>query len=190
MLIAMLLGIAAMATAAPVSDVIQFPTGYFTPTATSGAPYYRWYNEDWSWSHNALSTSSATTAKLSISAWDVDYYSYDGERDLITAYNVKDSAVESIGYLIGQDSAWAYTDFALDLTQWGSSIDAGLQVFIDIDSTHNYQNWAVLLAKSVLTLDNGYIPPPQPNPVPEPSTLVLLGGGLLSLVGLQRKLKK
>lgn len=169
--------------ASALVDVKQFPTGYFVPNeaSTYNDPYYRWYNEDWGWQHSAIS-GTFSTASLFISAWDVDLSS--GEIDNIYAFDGADKIL--LGRLDGKNDAWGYTTFSLDLSRFADDIASGLKVFIDIDSTHTYQYWAVALAKSVLTLDGGSIPNPEPNPVPEPSTMLLLGAGLAGL-GLFRK---
>lgn len=166
-------------------DVIQSSTGYFVPTDAQkyDSPYYRWYNGDWDWSHNAI-VGSFSSATLSISAFDIDYNS--GEIDNIYAYDGGNWVL--LGHLVGQNDEWAYDTFNLDLAVFGAAINSGLQVKIDIDSTHNYDNWAVTLAKSVLTLDGGVLPPPEPNPTPEPATMLLLGLGLVGLAGLRKKM--
>ncbi|MFH1027572.1 MAG: PEP-CTERM sorting domain-containing protein, partial [Pseudomonadota bacterium] len=64
------------------------------------------------------------------------------------------------------------------------------KIEVDIDSTHNYESWALTLAKSVLSIDGGIIPDPDPDPVPEPSTMILLGAGLAGLFFARRKSQK
>jgi hypothetical protein len=174
--------------ASALTDVIQFNTGYFTPdeTQTYNSPYYRWYNEDWGWQHNAIS-GSFTTATLSISAWDVDFN--QGEFDKIYLY---DNGVKTyLGTLAGASDQWSYTTFTL-ASNYFDDISNGLKVYMDIDVDHNSQYWAVALAKSVLTLDGGTLPNPNPgtNPVPEPSTFALLGLGLAGAAFMRRKLNK
>ena len=46
----------------PALDILFLPTRQKYDT-----PYYRWYNEDWSWQHSAIA-SGFTTATLRISA--------------------------------------------------------------------------------------------------------------------------
>lgn len=174
---ASVLAVAGMASAGTV-DVAEFPTGYFAPNeeATFSSPYYRGYSEDWGWSHGAVTT-SFTTASLSISAFDVDFAF--GEVDEIYALN--DGAWELLGTLNGADSTYAYTTFELgsDLFE---EIAAGLQLRIDIDTTQS--GWYVTLGKSVLSLDGGTLPPPDPGAVPVPAALPLIGSALAGLFGL------
>lgn len=169
-------------------DVVEFSTGYFVPDedSTYDSPYYRWYDEDWGWQHSAIGGTFGT-AELFISAWDVDQ-DY-GEVDNIYAYD--NGTAVLLGSLNGLTDAWGYTTFTLG-SNFFDDIATGLQVWIDIDSTHNYDNWAVTLAKSVLTLDGGTLPDPEPGPepVPEPSTLLLLGGGLAGLAFARKRFAK
>jgi hypothetical protein len=185
----MIFGFGSFGYAAPFVDIIQTPTDYFVPTDAQkyDDPYYRWYNEDWGWTHNPIPV-PFTTATLRISAFDVDWYeSESGEHDLIYAWDNTNTKT-LLGELDGATDIWDYTDFPLDLTQFGTAISGGLQVFIDIDSTHTYDNWAVTLAKSVLSVDGGEIPGANPGGVvPEPATMLLLGSGLIGLAEFARR---
>lgn len=175
-----------MVGAAPIIDVIQAPTPYFAPDqlSTYSAPYYRWYNEDWGWSHNAIGA-PFTSATLNISAWDVDAPS---EVDLIYAYD--NGTPVLLGSLSGLDNAWGYSTFVLG-ANFFDDIATGLQIWMNIDSTHQTQYWAVSLAKSILSLDGGSLPNPNPNPpVPEPSTFLLVGAGLAGAAVLRKRFKK
>ncbi len=173
------------ASAVAVVDVVDSPSYFFAgPGQETDAPYYRWYDEDWSWQHNALASSYAT-AELKISAWDVDYD--QGERDIISIYNVDTNLWEDLGALAGANDVFAFTTF--DISAYASSIADGLQVRIDIDSTNTRDFWAVSLAKSVITLDGAIGPGPNPSAVPEPSTWLLMGLGLIGLVTLRKRAK-
>jgi hypothetical protein len=176
---------AGVAQAATI-DIKQYPTGFFVDVdANKGsAPYYRWFNQDWGWTHGAIGAGFAT-ATLNVSAYDVD--ANQGELDEIFAM---DSGLwVSLGFLAGGNNIWSYTTFALGASFF-DDIANGLQVTMDIDTTHNYNNWAVTLAKSVLSTDGGTIPDPDPNPVPEPASLVLIGSGLAGLALRRKRSKK
>ena len=179
----MLLMFGTLANAAVTTDVIQYPTGYFVDVDANkyDSPYYRWYGDDWGWTHNAIG-GSITSATLNISAFDVDY-SY-GERDAIYAYD--DGTKTLLGYLAGGNDIWSYTTFALGASFY-NDIASGLMVWMEIDSTDD--GWAVTLAKSALSIDGGTLPNPNPNPVPEPATLLLFGVGLVG-VGIARRLRR
>lgn len=171
-----------------VQDYSNNPNLYFVDQDANkyNAPYYRWYDGDWSWTHDAIAgASTATSISLNISAFDIDWAS--GEIDVIYAY---DNGVKTyVGTLTGLDDTWSYTTF--DLTSnFFDDVEAGLQVFIDIDSTHNYNDWAVTLAKSVISVDGGSIPNPEPGATPEPGTVVLLGLGLAGVALAGRRLRK
>jgi hypothetical protein len=169
------------AFATPAVNVVETPTNYFVPTDGQkyDAPYYRWYNEDWGWQHGTIA-STFTTATLRISAFDIDAPS---EVDNIYAYDSGTWVL--LGSLAGGNDIWQYTDFGLG-SNFFDDIATGLQVKIDIDSTNNYQVWAVTLAKSTLSLDAGSGPGPEPGPVPEPLTMLLLGLGLTGIAGARR----
>jgi hypothetical protein len=173
LVVAALLFGAAYANAA-ITDVIQFPTPQFVDPANPMGNY-RYYDGDWGWTHNAIA-GTITSASLLIGAWDVDYDgTSNGENDIIYAW--KNGVKTELGLLGGGNNIWAYTTFNLD-SSWFADINAGLQVFMDIDSTHNSLTWAVSLSKSVLSVDGGTIPNPEPT-VPEPSTFI--AGALLAL---------
>jgi hypothetical protein len=183
-----------LAFAVPTIDVQEFPnsgTTYFQdPAASVGSdPYYRWHDEDWGWQHDAIS-GTITSATINISAWDVDWANgSDPERDIVWVED--NGTLVNLGYLTGEDSTWSYSTITLG-SNFYDDIATGLKIWIDIDSTHTYDNWAVTIAKSSLSVDGGIIPNPNPGStvpstsVPEPATFLLFGAGLAG-VGLLKK---
>ncbi len=166
------------------TDVVQYPTGNFVnPSDPMGN--YRWFDQDWGWQHKAYS-GNITSASLSVAAWDVDWSAdSDGEHDVIYAY---DNGVKTLlGELNGANDQWAWTTFTLG-PQFYDDIKNGLQVFMDIDSTHTYDYWAVSLSKSALSINEGELPPP--NPVPEPATCLMIASGLAGLAFAKRRFSK
>jgi hypothetical protein len=189
LVLSLLLAFTAMAQAAGYTDTIQAPTGYFVPTDGQkySSPYYRWYDEDWGWTHNALSgvVTSITTATLNISSFDVD--SPYGEVDKIYVYNNDTSGWDYLGTLAGQTDQWSYDTFVLG-SQYFDEILAGLQVWVDIDSTNTTDYWALTLAKSVISIDGSPIPNPEPGTVPIPGAFLLLAPGLAGLAVIRKKM--
>jgi hypothetical protein len=191
-IIAFLIAVAALAygtiAQAATIDVVESPTGYFVPTDAQkyDSPYYRWYGDDWSWSHDAIA-GSITNAWLMISAFDVD--AAQGEVDEIWADDNGTSV--NLGNLSGANNIWNFTWFALPAALF-DDIGAGLGVTIKIDVTDG--GWAVTLAKSVVCVNGDQSEctyNPQPGVIPEPSTILLLGAGLvgLGLWGRKRMVK-
>lgn len=178
------------ANATPVIDVVEFPTGFFVDdeSNTYKEPFYRWDDDDWGWSHNAISTTSFSSATLSISAFDVDavtsYYSPEVDEIFVK----DDGSWVSIGNLNGVNDEYSYTTFVLG-SEFYNEIETGLEVRMDIDK--NNSGWAVTLAKSVVSLDAAPIPDPDPDPtsVPEPASAALLLMGLGSLIGFKVRRK-
>jgi hypothetical protein len=178
---ALVLG-ASQAHAVAVTDTIQAPTGFFTPSDAQklDSPYYRGKGADWSWTHNAIA-GAITNAHLNISAYDVDAPS---EVDKI--YAMDDGVWTLLGSLDGNNNTWAFTDFVLG-SNFDNDINAGLQVKIEIDTATN-GSWLVSLAKSSLTVDGGRLPPPVPG-IPEPETYALMLAGLAAVGTIVKRRK-
>lgn len=166
-------------------DIVEAPTGFFAPGtgATTDPPYYRWHDEDWGWTHGAIGGPIAS-ASLFISAYDVDFSEIDN------IYGYDNGVFTLIGSLTQTGSEeFSYTEFGLG-ANWFDDIAGGLSLWVDIDSTHDEDFWALTLGKSVLTTNGTTPPPPTPGAIPEPSTWLLMILGFGAIGGIMRARKR
>jgi hypothetical protein len=161
------------AALASCTDMVTYPTGYFAsdPNTYYSLPYYRWYGDNWDWTHNGVCSSGVQSASLTIAAFDVD--SSYGEVDNIYGWNNQTSSKILLGSLTGVDNAVSNTTFTLPSSLY-DEVQSGLKVFIDIDTAKG--GYAVTLLSSTL----------EAQCVPLPGTLMLLSSGLLGLAGWRR----
>lgn len=147
---------------------------HYTAPASGGFEIYSWFDEDYGWQHTfpAASTPGVQilSAKLTVRAWDVDSepsHGYDGEYDGIYG----DGNFLNPQYLQGFDDSWSVTNFTINP---GNLADGELDVFMDIDMHHDYDNWATTLDYSLMTIvyeiDGNNNPPYQPNLDTDPDT--------------------
>jgi len=129
-------------------------------TRPSSTDTYRWWNEDWGWTHTfsppGPTPSEIISATLEIRAWDVDFPS---EINIIFGSG---SSSTNIGTLLGGDDIWTTSILSLSSYLFTDLIDGNIDIWMDIDSsnTFNMDMWAVTLESSKLTVTYNQIPAP------------------------------
>ena len=155
-------------------DVVDYSDGqpdtYFLPPDVypTNPPYYRWYDEDWGWTHTFSppnpAPASINWARLDIKAFDVN----GDEYNLITGDGGWLETKHDLDH--HHNMEWHTTTFTLDPAALANLMDGTLDTWMDIDSTHDARTWAVTIEKSTLTVN--YVPAGSIMPYSHPGQLL------------------
>ena len=147
-----------------------------TPTDTDSTrpsltDTYRWWNEDWGWTHTfsppGPEPASIISATLEIRAWDVDSPS---------EINIMLGGGTNLGSLQGGDDTWSTSILTLTPDLFTDLMDGNIEIWMDIDASNTLgmDMWAVTLESSKLTVTYSPI-------IPVPGAIVLgcIGAGIV-----------
>ena len=98
---------------------------------------------------------------------------------------------EYTGYPFDTDSEFYRLPFDhshWEITDWGACFT--ISWYSDLIETRNDANWFHDFTAATSAGGANFNNPGTPAPVPEPSTMLLLGTGLVGLAGFRRKFKK
>jgi hypothetical protein len=144
------------------------------------------YNQDFSWTHNPIPISIASTityAEVKIMAYDVDSDATDtdpkvifsGRKEVDNIYAYDNGLKTFLGPLIGGSSVWEYTTFTLGSNFYDDIIN-GLTLYLDSDALGNNPYWVCQIGSSEL----------KGTMVPLPGAFILFGTGLFRLAIYRR----
>jgi hypothetical protein len=155
---------------------------YFSSTPTdidssrpSSTDTYRWWNEDWGWTHTfsppGPTPANIISATLEIRAWDVDTPS---EMNIMLGGG---SGGTNLGTLQGGDDIWTTSILTLTPDLFTDLMDGDIDIWMDIDASNAFDMdmWAVTLESSKLTVIYDY----SPIPVPGAIAMGVIGIGLV-----------
>jgi hypothetical protein len=147
-------------------DVVDASSGQpdtrFLPSGTDPFDpyYYRWYDDDWGWTHTfdpaEFPDVTINSATLDIYAFDADF----GEVDTIQGNGLE------LGQLAGSpEDSWLLTTITLDSAALDELLGGNMNIWMDVDAAYPGPSgpyWAVTVESSTLTIDYDIILPEPP----------------------------